>query len=212
MPYYVCALPEQEGHRRSVGVHLRRSPAEIEPWARQHDQRKGALDCPNPRKPGATRPSKETIAEIRNNLIDVDPKDISETMAEVDARLREPLLPPSEIRDSGRGHSGVFGSRGPSAQTTWRWSPAWTRCANTCHLCGDRQVMHQAALFRRPGTHNTKGGGWLNAVLVSGRSTDGRDDLTELEKWSRSTTARYSPAGRRRTARRQRRLYRLRAA
>ena len=49
---------------------------------------------------------------------------------------------------------------------------AWTQATDllkrlTAYLCGDMAVAHHAALLRRPGTHNSKGGAWIECTRPS---------------------------------------------
>jgi hypothetical protein len=102
MPYYVCALPNKKGDGIPQEF-ISDDPSKIEEWAQQYNKPGwGVFDCHNPLKPDATRRTKETIAAIECIYADVDPKNIVETMEEVDAQLRDFLMP-LEIRDSGRG-------------------------------------------------------------------------------------------------------------
>ena len=182
MLHYICALPNKKGTAAPLEF-ISDDPVKIEEWARRHDRPGwGVYDCHNPLKPGATRRSKETIAEVRDIVVDIDPKDIVETVVEVDARVRELLLPFSWYNDSGRGRHGGFRLKEPvdvgDAEMIARVDTVRERLTEI--LCGDRQVMHHAALFRRPGTHNTKDGAWLEcrALEISGAEYD----LTELEE------------------------------
>ena len=106
-------LPNKKGTAAPLEF-INDDPAKIEEWARRHDRKGwGVYDCHNPLKPGATRRAKETVAEVTNITIDIDFKDITETAAEVDARLGELLLPPNEIRDSGHGRHGEYRLKEP---------------------------------------------------------------------------------------------------
>jgi hypothetical protein len=153
MPFYVCALPNKKGTAAPLEL-ICDDQAKIEAWARRHDREGwGIYTCHNPLKPGATRRSKETIAEVREIVVDIDPKDVVETMDEVDVRLNGLLLPPSELRDSGRGRHVVFWLKDPVSTDDQEMIAGVdaVRERLTEILCGDRQVIHQAALFRRRG-------------------------------------------------------------
>ena len=65
-------------------------------------------DCVSPLKLGARRRSLETIGEIVALHVDVDGKDLVEDLATIDARLATLPLPPSEVRNSGRGRHVVY--------------------------------------------------------------------------------------------------------
>jgi AAA domain len=181
MPYYVCALPNKKGD----GVpqeFISDDPAKIEEWAKLHDKPGwGVFDCHNPLKSGATRRTKETIGAIECIYADVDPKNIVETMEEVDARLPDFLIP-LEIRDSGRGRHIGSKLKEPidpnDAEMVARVDAVRQKLTEI--LCGDPQVCHQAALRRRPGTHNTKDGGWAECKVLINEGIE--HDLTEWEE------------------------------
>ena len=74
-------------------------------------------------------------------------------MAEVDARLRELLLPPPEIpRQRSRTTRGLLaqGACQHRRHGDGRACGRRARALLTEILCGDRQVMHHAALIRGP--------------------------------------------------------------
>src|ERR1700704_2593806 len=182
MSFYVCALPNKKG-TASPQEFISDDLAKIEEWAQRHDREGwGVYDCHNPLKAGATRRCKETIAMITNIYVDIDPKDVVESPDEVDARLHDLLLTPSEVRTSGRGRHVVFYLKEPidADDTEMIARVDAVRDRLTEILCGDRQVLHQAALRRRLGTHNTKEGARLECkVLTNGGAVP---DLTELEE------------------------------
>ena len=140
MLHYVCALPNKKGTAAPLEF-ISDDPAKIEEWARRHDREGwGVYDCHNPLKPGATRRSKETVAEIRDIFVDIDPKDIVETVAEVDARVDELLLPFSWYNDSGRGRHGGYRLKEPIStddkEMVARVDAVRVRLTEI--LCGDR--------------------------------------------------------------------------
>jgi hypothetical protein len=182
MPHYVCALPNKKG----AGVpqeFISDDLAKIEEWARQHDKPGwGVYDCINPLKDGAAARNKENVAAVVALRVDIDGKSIIETMDEVDAHLANMLLPPGAIIDSGRGRHANWELKEPisadEAEMITRVDAVRVRLIEI--LCGDRAPSHQAALFRRPGTHNTKDGAWLECKFV--RNGGAAVDLTELEE------------------------------
>jgi hypothetical protein len=181
MPYYVCALPNKKG----AGIpqeFISDDPAAIESWAKGHDKPGwGVYDCINPLRDGATARNKESVAAVVSIRVDIDGKSVIETMEEVDAHLGNMLLPPSSIIDSGRGRHADWKLKEaiPTDDTDMiaRIDPVRSRLIEI--LSGDRAPSHQAALFRRPGTHNTKEDGWLECKYV--RNGGAPVDLTELE-------------------------------
>ena len=89
-------------------------PHVIEAFARREDKPgRGVYDCVSPLKPGARRRSLETIGEIVALHVDVDGKDLVEDLATIDARLATLPLPPSEVRNSGRGRHVVYALKEP---------------------------------------------------------------------------------------------------
>jgi hypothetical protein len=181
MPYYVCALPNKKG----TGIpqeFISDSPEEIESWARKADQPGwGVYDCHNPLKDGATARNKETVGLITNIYADVDPKDVVETMEEVDTIAREFLLP-LQITDSGRGRhiGGYLKEPVDPADTEMVARVDAVRRKLSEIFCGDKQVLHHAALRRRPGTHNTKDGSWVECKIVANEGV--AHDLTDYEE------------------------------
>jgi hypothetical protein len=118
----------------------------------------GIYDCIASLREGATRRSKDEVAEIIRIVSDLDLQTIEEPREEVINCLKALLLPPSEIRDSGFGlHSvwelkeGMAGALGFAQVET-----AMKRLAAL--LAGDPTPTHCAALLRRPGSDNTKDG------------------------------------------------------
>jgi hypothetical protein len=181
MPHYVCALPNKKGSA-PVQEFISDDPAAIEAWAREHDKPGwGVFDCHNPLKAGATRRSKETIGAIECIYADVDPKNITESMEEVDARLADFLLP-LENRTSGRGRhlGGKLKEPIDPNDTEMVVRVDAVRKRLTEIFCGDPQVCQQAALRRRPGTHNTKDGIWEECKILANEGV--AHDLTEWEE------------------------------
>jgi AAA domain-containing protein len=179
--YYVCALPNKKG----AGVpkeFISDDLAKIEEWARQHDKPGwGVFDCINPLKDGATARTKDTIAAIESLRIDVDSKDVVETKPEIETQLANMLLHPTVI-DSGHGLHADWPLKEQvdtgDAATIARVDAVRDHLIEI--LCGDRAPGHQAALFRRVGTHNTKNDEWIECKVL--RSNGISYDLTELEE------------------------------
>jgi RecA-family ATPase len=182
MLYYVCALPNKKG----VGVpqeFISNDPAKIEEWAKQHDKPGwGVYDCINPLKDGAGARNKENVAAVVSIRIDIEGKSVVETMDEIDAHLGNMLLPPTAVIDSGRGRHADWALKEPistdDAEMIARADAVRARLIEI--LSGDRAPSHQAALFRRPGTHNSKDDAWIECRYV--RNGGAAVDLTELEE------------------------------
>jgi hypothetical protein len=182
MLYYVCALPNKKG----AGIpqeFISGDPAKIEEWARQHDKPGwGVYDCINPLRDAVAARNKENIAAILSIRIDIDGKSVVETMDEIDSHLGNMLLPPSSVIDSGRGRHADWALKEPiptdDAEMIARVDAVRRRLIEI--LCGDPAPGHQAALFRRPGTHNTKDEAWIECKVL--RNGGAAVDVTELEE------------------------------
>ena len=197
MPLYVCSLPNP-GEPGTPHECIADDPHVIEAFARREDKPgRGVYDCVSPLKPGARRRSLETVGEIVALHVDVDGKDLVEDFATVDARLTTLPLPPSEVRNSGRGRHIVYALKEPINATDEDDVAQATDLLRrlTAYLCGDMAVAHHAALLRRPGTHNSKGGAWAectrtivsNARYDPGDITDFLDDVADLTLFTRKT-------------------------
>ena len=183
MPLYVCSLPNP-GEPGSPRECIADDPRVIEAFAQREDKPgRGVYDCVSPLKPGARRRALDTVGEVVALHVDIDGKDIVEDMAAVDARLAGLLLPPTEVRNSGHGRHVVYMLKEPiEAGDSAEVARATAVLKElTAHLCGDMAVAHYAALLRRPGTHNSKGGAWLAVGHVM--LTDARYDLGDIEDW-----------------------------
>jgi hypothetical protein len=180
MPLYVCSLPNP-GEPGAPHECIADDPGVIEAFARREDKKgRGVYDCVSPLKPGALRRSLETVDEIVALHVDIDPKDITEDLATVDARLSGLLLPPTEVRDSGRGRHVRYELKEPIATSGDEGAAEASNLLRrlTAYLCGDMAVAHHAALLRRPGTHNSKDGGWAECMRLV--CTNVRYDLFEI--------------------------------
>jgi hypothetical protein len=169
MPLYICSLPNP-GESGVLHECIADDPGVIEAFARREDKKgRGVYDCVSPLKPGARRRSLETVGEIVALHLDIDPKDITEDLATVDARLSSLLLPPTEIRNSGRGRHVRYALKEPiDASDNEGVAQAGDLLKRlTAYLCGDMAVAHHAALLRRPGTHNSKDGAWIECTYIA---------------------------------------------
>src|SRR5262245_53906965 len=180
--YHVCALPNKKG-TGAPQEFFSSDPAKIEQWAREHDKPGwGVYDCPNPLKDGATARNKESVAAVVSIRIDVDSKSVVESLDTIDACLGEMLLPPTSVINSGHGRHADWALKEPvdtdDADLITRVNAVRARLIEI--LCGDTAPGHQAALFRRPGTHNTKGNEWIECTIL--RNNGATVDLTELEE------------------------------
>ena len=180
--YYVCALPNKKG-AGAPREFFSNDPAKIEQWARQHDKPGwGVYDCPNPLKDGATARNKESIAAVVSVRVDIDSKSVVEPVDAIDACLGEMLLPPATVIDSGHGRHADWALKEPvdtsDKDLIARIDKVRDRLIEI--LCGDPAPSHHAALFRRPGTHNTKHNEWIECTVL--RNSGATVDVTELEE------------------------------
>jgi hypothetical protein len=183
MPIFICALPNSKRAGRIPSL-ISDSPAAIEEFARRWDKPGyGVFRCVSVLKPGACRRSLESVGEIDGFYVDIDAKDVIESMAEISKRLAGLPLPPSELRNSGHGLHAVWRFKevvstddaGAAAQATELLKRL------TIFLCGDMAVAHPAALLREPGTHNSKNNEWLEVTYAA--RTNRRYDLFEFADW-----------------------------
>ena len=183
MAFYICSLPN---HGEAGVPHecITDDPRVIEAFARREDRRgRGVYYCVSPLKAGSRRRSLENVSAITTINIDVDAKDIAESLGAIDARLAALPLPPSEIRNSGHGRHVVYTLKEPiDAADTAEFSRAAALLRRvTQYFCGDMTVAHPAALLRQPGTHNSKHGDWIEVECLT--LHDARYDLGDLEDW-----------------------------
>jgi hypothetical protein len=183
MPFYICSLPNP-GEPGAPRECIADDPQTIEAFARREDKRgRGVYDCVSILKPGARRRSLKTVGEIHALHTDIDVKDLVEDLPEVDQRLARLLLPPTEIRNSGRGRHVRYELKEPLDAGDGDAVAQATEILRrlTVYLCGDMAVAHHAALLRRPGTHNSKEGAWAECTRMVRNDT--RYDLFELADW-----------------------------
>jgi hypothetical protein len=130
---------------------------------------RGVFDCVSILRPGARRRALETLGEIPALHVDIDGKDLVEGLPAIDHKLAGLLLPPSEIRNSGHGRHVRYELKEPIDATDDEAVEQATAILRrlTAYLCGDMAVAHHAALLRRPGTHNTKEGAWIECTPPS---------------------------------------------
>jgi hypothetical protein len=112
--------------------------------------------CPNPLKPEARTHGKDGIQAIRVIYIDIDFKDVTETVDEIDLDLQNLLLTPTEVVDSGHGRHVKYELK---EEITYNDADFGRVCALQAKLieyfAGDPSVRPWS-LLRRPGTTNSK--------------------------------------------------------
>jgi hypothetical protein len=179
MSIYVCSLPNP-GEPGRPHECIADDPRVIEAFAEREDKPgRGVYDCVSPLKPGARNRSLETVDKVTKLHFDIDAKDVVEELDTVDERLASLPLPPTEVRNSGHGRHVDFVLKEPADPSDPALAEVRSRLTN--YLCGDRAVSHNAALMRRPGTHNSKNGAWIECTCL--QRNDTRYDLFEIADW-----------------------------
>src|SRR5215471_16203716 len=156
---YICALRNQDigGGLKSELFYT--DPAEAERFVeRWNGTGTGIYDCIGRLRDGTRRRCKEEVIALEQLVIDLDLKNISEPRDAVLDALRSLALPPSEIRDSGNGLHAVWRLKEPVIDAAGLDQAETTMKRLATLLAGDQAPTHRAALLRRPGSDNTKGG------------------------------------------------------
>lgn len=175
---YIASIPNPGTEGKPKFLHSD-DPNLVARWVKAEDRPGFSIYvCLNPLKPGAMTHGKDNIAAITWIFIDLDFRDIVETPEQIDKKLTELWLTPTEIADSGHGRHVKYALREEIPFD----DPAFERvCALQAilirYLAGDPQVRPWS-LLRRTGTTNSKHEPHVQCrVLRSG----GAVDLTELE-------------------------------
>ena len=137
--------------------------------------------CVNPLKPGAHRRNIESVGPVERLCVDLDFKDLVATPEEIDAKLLQLPLEPTEVRNSGGGRHLVYELNEPiDADDDVYFSRAREVLKRlTAALSGDPAPAHPAALLREVNTYNSKRG---DPVLVKTLWGSGRPvDITDIE-------------------------------
>jgi DNA polymerase len=167
---------------------LTRDPAAVRAFLRRDRPRRAVYFCVSTVRPGSATRSTETLAELCGLHVDVDLKDVTVGLPEIDEALRRVALPPTAVVASGRGlHAYWRFRRGiPTTRENVERVKALLRLLAD-HLGGDLSCAEPARLMRLPGSHNTKDGAWIPVRVV--RSTPVRYEIDELEAWLERTDA-----------------------
>src|SRR5262249_8870018 len=123
--------------------------------------------------PGTRRRCKETIVALSSMICDLDLQKVPREQAII--KLQRLILPPTEIRDSGRGLHAVWEFKEPMTDETEMAEAEAFMKAIALRLGGDPLPTHRAALLRLPGTRNSKANGnppcraiWRINELITG--------------------------------------------
>jgi RecA-family ATPase len=183
MRRFVCSLPNPgtAGFPREL---FSNDEAQIDAFAKAQDGfGKGIYDCIGLFPANASKRNKQTVAALPILIADLDLKNIDHSTEEVLQVLDNMLVPPTEVRDSGNGLHAIWRLKEPltSDDDMARGERAMKRLAEL--LAGDSLPTHRAALLRRPGTTNTKGGHSKACHVLAEHSDAARIyDITEIEE------------------------------
>jgi hypothetical protein len=116
MDYYLCSLPDAKGDGAPLEI-FSEDPDAIAAFIKRNDvPGRGIYQCIGKLRPGVRKRCKENVTELGCIVVDLDTRTMTESRDEILACLQGLALPPSEIRDSGRGLL-----RSPSSTTqVWR--------------------------------------------------------------------------------------------
>ena len=170
MPLYICSLPNP-GEPGAPHECIADDPHVIEAFARREDKPgRGVYDCVSPLKPGARRRSLETIGEIVALHVDIDGKDLAEDFAVRGMARPRFAAAAHEVRNSGRGRHVVCTLKESVNAADEDGGAGKRQTAPAAHRLPVRatwRLRTTAALLRRPGTHNSKGGAWAECTRRS---------------------------------------------
>jgi hypothetical protein len=157
---YVCALRNREAGGGIAAELYYTDPSKADEFtARWNKPGIGVYDCIGTLKDGAKTRCKETIAELDRVICDLDLKNIAQSRAEIIDAVKSLLLEPSEIRDSGNGLHIIWLLKEPVNDEAGLAEAEAIMKRLVTLLAGDPAPTHRAALLRRLGSLNTKGGG-----------------------------------------------------
>ena len=181
MRQYFCAINDDKSGL--AGQVISDSQDEIAAFVEKHDvPGRSVYWCPNPLRDDAKARNLETVREVVEIVSDIDFRQLDVPEQEVVAALRDLLITPTEIRNSGGGRHIIYKLLEPvSADDTETYNRvrALQKRLAAC-LSADPAPAHPAALFRVPGTHNTKYGKPILVEVVGGNGMS--VGLTELEE------------------------------
>jgi hypothetical protein len=182
---YLCSLPNPgtDGHPKIL---VSNDPALIARWIEAENREgRGVYYTPNPLKPGANRHGRDNIGAILVVFVDVDCKHLRETPEEVEQNLRNLLLPPTWIVNSGHGYHVGWELKEPVAHDDPGFAGVCElQAALIQYLGGDPQVRPWS-LLRLPGTLNTKHTPHVPCVEIHRGDTV---DLTEVSDFVELTS------------------------
>jgi hypothetical protein len=184
-PVYICSLPNDDARDREPSERRlkTREPTQIDAFLKEWDRRDRAVYfCTATVKSTAKTRSKQTIAELNSIFVDIDFKDISIGLEEIEQKLRQAQLLPSKVVASGHGFHAywIFKESLPATTNNIERIESLLRLLAD-HLGGDLACAEASRLMRLPGTHNSKGGCWTETKVIADRPL--RYEIDELTEW-----------------------------
>jgi hypothetical protein len=157
---YVCSLPNP-GTKGVVREFFYPDDTEGRVRAEEFAQRenkpgRGVYDCIGVLQDGAKSRCKDTVAALDQIIVDLDLKNIVQSRDAALQCIRELVLRPSEIRDSGFGLHLIWYLKEPIEDSDGLAQAETIMKQLVALLAGDPLPTHRAALLRRPGSDNTK--------------------------------------------------------
>src|SRR5262249_9652002 len=111
---YICAIRNKEAGGGLVSQLFYTDPEDAEKFTAQWNKPGiGVYDCIGLLKDGATRRCKEEVGGLGCIVCDLDIKNIEQPRDEIIRCLKNLVLPPSEIRDSGFGLHAIWKLKEP---------------------------------------------------------------------------------------------------
>jgi len=179
LPVYFSSLAndrDDDSQPREQHVHTR-MPEDVERFVTKWDRRgRGMFFCVATLE--QRKRNKDNAREIAFLWADLDFKGIDSTQ-DVTAALARLRYPPSLIVKSGHGLHLYWLLKEPADAVAERERLEAVLRLLADHVAGDLQVCEVARLMRLPGTHNTKGGEWIE-VTVGGHDDRQLDPLERL--------------------------------
>src|SRR5450631_2085724 len=191
-PVHICMLGNEKDGRHPLRRLDTRETDSIQGFVQKWDiDERATYFAVGTLKHAGDKRDKGHIAEISFLWADVDFKDIDDTRADVERKLKALKYPPSIMVFSGNGVHAFW------LLTEAILDPVETAEvdrieADLLQLCdvvgGDSQVCEVARLMRLPGSHNSKQGAWKLAEVIHPANFNGdtkliRYDRDDLREW-----------------------------
>lgn len=180
MPVHICSLGnERDGPHAPKFVSTRDTSDVLRFVSKWDSAGRGLFFCVGTLRPGTKR-LKENVSEIAFLHTDIDFKDIEDTGADVERKLKALRLPPSIIVNSGNGIHAYWLLTEALSNEFDRVEEALRLLADA--VGGDLSVCEIARLMRLPGTHNTKNGA-MSPVSILTMDGGRRYEFDDIEEW-----------------------------